>query len=228
MIRGTATRSRLTLDGMVFCANCGSQMRNTGRRYYCTNTTVESEGNCSTRPLDMDHLLHCVVARMVSRLATEEIVESVVQDIRDSARENASIQRGRMERAEAAIAEARDRMSTGTQMEEHSGNTHEPVTGEITAFDTATVGLAFQAMLARDELDKIEFVSDEVGLRETIKDPETYMGANSPEDAQELLDLLIRRVTVADGMATVLYQQAMPSGDHSRGVLEDRIPLPTS
>ena len=225
MIHGTATEGRLTLDGRVFCANCGSQMRNTGRRYYCPHATVDSGGTCSTKPLDAQHLLRSVVTRMISRLATEETVDSISQDIRNSTRETARIQRGRMEQAEAAIAEARARSNAGPQVEEYVGNSHEEMIDEITAFDTATVGLAFQAMVARNELEKIEFVGDEVGLREAVKDPETYMGANSPEDAQELLDLLVRKVTVGNGQATILYEQTMPSGDHSKGITEDRVPL---
>ena len=225
MIHGTATEGRLTLDGRVFCANCGWQMRNTSRRYYCPHATVDSGGTCSTRPLNAQRLLRSVVIQMISRLATEETVESISQDIRNSTRENARIQRGRMEQAEAAIAEARAHSNAGPQVEENVGNSREEMTDEITAFDTAIVGLAFQAMVARNELDKIEFVSDEVGLREAIKDPETYMGANSPEDAQELLDLLVRKVTVGNGQATVHYEQTMPSGNNSQGILKDRIPL---
>ena len=225
MIHGTATENRLTLDGRVFCANCGSQMSNTGRRYYCPNTTLDSGGNCSTRPLDAQHLLRSVVTRMISRLATEETVESVVQDIRDSTRDNARIQRGRMELAEAAIAEARARSSVVPSVEQHADKTHEESTGDITAVDLATVGLAFQAMVARNELDKIEFVSDEVGLRETVRDPETYMGTNSPEDAQELLDLLVRKVTVGGSQITIHYEGPMPSGEQSREITTERVPL---
>ena len=225
MIHGTATENRLTLDGRVFCSNCGSQMPNTGRRYYCPNTTLDSGGNCSTRPLDAQHLLRSVVSRMISRLATEETVESVVQDIRDSTRESAHIQRGRMEQAEAAIAEARARSSVVPPVGQHADKTHEESTGDITAVDLATAGLAFQAMVARNELDKIEFVSDEVGLRETVRDPETYMGTNSPEDAQELLDLLVRKVTVGDSQVTIHYEGPMPSGEPSREITTERVPL---
>ena len=225
MIHGTATEGRLTLDGRVFCANCGSQMRNTGRRYYCPKTTVEAGGRCFTRPLDTQHLIRSVVTRMISRLANEETVERVVQDIRDSTRQNAHIQRDRMEQAEAAIAEARARRSAMQLTEENTATTHEGATGDITPLDTATVGLAFQAMVARNELDKIEFVGDEVGLREIVKDPETYMGASSPEDAQELLDLLIREVTVDNDQATILYEEPMPSSSNSTGIAEDRVPV---
>ena len=225
MIHGTATEIRLTLDGKVICANCGSPMRNTGRRYYCPKTTLESGGNCSTKPLDAQHLLRSVVTRMIDRLATEETVQSVVQDIRDSTRENARIQRGRMEQAEAAIAEARARSSAVPQAEQRADKTHDENTGEITAGDLATVGLAFQAMVARNELDKIEFVSDQIGLSEAVRDPETYIGTDSPEDAQELLDLLIRKVTVDNDHATIHYEEPMPSGEQSEGIREDRVPL---
>ena len=54
MTHATTKPRPLTLDGKVVCANCDSQMRNTGRRYYRPNTTVESGGRCLTRPLDVE------------------------------------------------------------------------------------------------------------------------------------------------------------------------------
>ena len=225
MIHGTATENRLTLDGKVYCANCGAEMRNTGSRYYCPNTTVESGANCPTKPLDTKHLLRTVVDRMVSRLATEETVESVIQDIMDSTRENARIQRRRMEETEDAIVEATARRSAVPQADERGGDAHESSSDEITGVDTVTAGLAFEAMVARNELDKIEFISDEVGLRESAKDPETYMGGNNDQDAQELLNLLIRKVIVDNGQATIVYEEPMPADGDSKGIIEDPVPL---
>ena len=202
MIQGTAAESKLSLDGRVFCANCGCQMRNTGRRYYCPNTTVESGGQCVTSPLDAQYLLRSIVTRMVSRLATEDTVESVTQAIGDSTRESTRMQRGRMDEAEAAIARAR--RTTVPEADEHGAKVHGQWTEGLTGFDVATAGLAYESMVARNELEKLEFIGDEVALRECLKNPETYMGADDPEDAQELLNLVVRKVTVDNGRATIL------------------------
>ncbi len=153
MSQATVKPRTLTLDGKVLCANCNSQMRNTGRRYYCPNTTVESGGRCLTRPLDVEELLRSVVTRMTRRLASEENSSDVVREIRRSTRENAHIQHRIIEQAEAAIAEATARNGAFPRPGEQDGR--------ITALDVDTAGLTFQNMVAQEELDKLEFIGDE-------------------------------------------------------------------
>ena len=217
MSQATVKPRTLTLDGKVLCANCNSQMRNTGRRYYCPNTTVESGGRCLTRPLDVEELLRSVVTRMTRRLASEEISSDVVREIRRSTRENARIQHRIIEQAEAAIADATARNGAFPRPGEQDGR--------ITALDVDTAGLTFQIMVAQEELDRLEFIGDETGLRETLSDPETLMGANNQEDAQELLDLLISGVSVENGHATILYKHPLPAIEQPGAILAEPLTL---
>ena len=219
--RNGANGSKPSLDGMVFCANCGSEMANTGLRYYCPNTTVESGGNCSTKPANAERLVHSVVAKMVSRLAPAETVERVVEDIRQTTEANAVTQTSRMEQAEAAIAEVNARRPAVLLSVEHGAKTYDDVADEIRELDRATAGLAFESMVARNELDKIEFIRDADGIRETVDDPETYLGGNSPDETQELLELLIQKVSVNSAGAVIHYKAPMPSDEHPEGVQRD-------
>ena len=211
----TTKPRKLTLDTRVLCANCDSQMRNTGRRYYCPNTTVESGGKCSTRPLDAEQLLRSVVTRMTRHLATEEFSGEVVRDIRNSIDENTRIQRRVIEQAQAAIAQATARNGALPRPETQDNS--------ITALDVDTAGPTFQIMVAQEELKKLEFIGDETRLRETLSDPETYMRANGQEDAQELLDLLIRAVRVDNRHTTILYNLPMPVTGHPEGILAEQL-----
>ncbi len=213
----TAKPRKLTLDGKVLCANCDSQMRNTGRRYYCPNTTVESGGKCPTRPLDAEELLRSVFTRMIERLATEETVEDVVRDIRRSTQENVRIQHRIIKQAETAIAKATARNGAFPRPGEQDGR--------ITALDVDTAGPTFQIMVAQEELDKLEFIGDETGLRETLADLETLMGSSNQEHAQELLDLLIRGVSVDNGQATILYKHPMPAIEQRGAILAETLTL---
>ena len=163
MSHTTAKPRKLTLDGKVLCADCHSQMRNTGLRYYCPNTTVESGGKCPNRPLDAEELLRSVFTRMIERLAREEIVEDVVRDITRSTQENARIQHRIIDQAETAIAEATARNGAFPRPGEQDSR--------ITALDVDTAGPTFQIIVAQEELDKLEFIGDETGLRRTLSDP---------------------------------------------------------
>ena len=130
-----------------------------------------------------------------------------------------------MEQAEAAIADTKIRSGMTPASGEKGAGSHDETAEQITDLDQATAGLGFEAIVARNELDKIEFISDEVGIRETLADQETYLGGNSHEDAQQLLDLIVRKVAVDTGSAIIVYQEAMPSKDHPQGILEDLVPL---
>ena len=207
----------LILDGKVLCANCDAQMRNTGRRYYCPNTTVESGGRCLTRPLDVEELLRSIITRMTRRLANDEISDGVISEIKRSTQENARIQQRIIEQAEAAITKATARNGAFPQPGEQNGR--------ITDLDVDTAGLTFQIMIAQEELDKLEFIGDETGLRETISDPDTYMRTSNQDYAQELLELLISRVTVENGHATILYKHPMPAIEQPGAILAETLTL---
>ena len=220
-----ANKSKPSLDGLVFCANCASEMANTGLRYYCPNTTLESGGNCPTEPVDAANLTYCVVAMTVTRLATDPTVERIAEDIRDTTEVNALTQLRRMEQAEAAIAEANARRPAVLMTVEHGAKTYDDVADEIRELDQTTAGLAFESMVARNELDKIEFIRDEDGIQETARNPETYLGGNSSYETQELLELLIQKVAVDTGEALILYRVILPSDAHPEGISQDLLVL---
>ena len=218
-------KSKPSLNGFVFCANCGSQMANTGQRYYCPNTTVESGGNCPTRPVDARRLLDKVITQMVNRLASEETILHITESIKDSTAVSADIQRRRLEQAEAAIAEANARRPAVLQPVEHGAKTYHDVAEEISQLDQTATGLAVESMVARNELDKIDFIRDEDGIRETASDPNTYLGGNSPDETQELLDILVRKVKVNTESVLILYETVMPSAEQPEGIHEDLVVL---
>ena len=216
-----ANESKPSLDGLVFCANCGAEMVNTGLRYYCPNTTLESGRNCITKPMDAAGLTFLVVTKMVSRLLTAQTVEHIVEDIRDSTEANTATQLQRMELAEAAIAEANARRPAVLLSVEHGAKTYDDVADEIHELDQTTAGLAFESMVARNELDKIEFIRDEEGIQEAVRHPDTYLGGDSPDETQELVELIIQKVSMNSAGASIHYKVTMPSDEHPEGVQRD-------
>jgi hypothetical protein len=226
MVNRTAdTKSKPTLDGMVFCANCGSEMNNSGLQYICPNSAASAGGKCAARPVAVQYLLNGVVTQMVYRLTTDETVQEVADTIMDITDANARIQRQRMEQAEASIAEANARRTAALQPVEHGAKTHEDAAEAMSKLEQVTAGLAYESLVARNELDKIDFIRDEEGIRETARNPETYLGGNNDEETQELLQLLVRKVVVGAGAAKIIYEVGMPSGEHPEGVHEDLLEL---
>ena len=104
-------------------------------------------------------------------------------------------------------------------------NTPEEAARRDTTLDLATAGFALEATAARDALDMIEFIGDASGLRETMKDPETYMSGDMDQEAQELLDLLIRKVTVDNEQTTIVYHIPMPADGAPKEISQDTVPM---
>ncbi len=225
MINRTVVKSKPSLNGMVFCAVCGSEMADTGQRYYCPNTTVEAGGRCNVRATDAQGLLSSVVTRMVNRLATEETVRSVTETIGEMTDANARGHRRIMGISEAGIYDANSHRLVILQAIENGAKTYESAAAEIAELDRRSAGLAVESMVSRNELDKIEFINDEEGIREAVADPGTYLGGYGNEETQELLELLVGKVLVDSGSAKIVYKAPLPSDGHPEGIHEDLVEL---
>ena len=80
-------------------------------------------------------------------------------------------------------------------------------------------------MVAREELDKIDFIRDEDGIREATRNPKTYLGGNSLDETQELLNLLVQKVRVDTGSAVIIYQVPIPLAGQPQGIHQDLVIL---
>ena len=216
-------QNKPSLDGMVYCANCGDEMLKSDDRYYCRNATVESGGKCDVIVVDAGRLTYFVVTKMVNRLATDETVQSITKSITDATETTARSQRSKMEQTEAAIAKTNALRPAVLHALEHGTKTYDEIIDEISELTQTEAGLTFESTVARNELDKIDFIRDEDGIKEAARNPQTYLGGNSPAETQELLDLIIQKVKVDTGSAVIVYEVPMPSEEDSQGVLQDLV-----
>ena len=214
-----------SLNDMVYCANCSTAMAKTDQHYYCPSNSADSRRNCPTKPVQADHLRYTVINELINRLVTDDALQAIVEGINETTNANAPIQRQRMEQAEAAIAEANAKRTAFLQLVENGDKTYKDVAADIDELDRTTAGFAFESIVARNELEKIAFVCDEQGIRDTATSVDTWLGGNNPEEAQELLDLLVQKVTVGSESALIVYHAPMPAADHPEGVTEDLVEL---
>ena len=158
-------------------------------------------------------------------MATDDNIQAVTDSIKATTAANADTQRQRMEQAEAAIADAKAKKPAYLRLVEHGEMTYQDVAADIDALDQATAGLAFESLIARNELEKIDFIADEQGIRDTFTSMETWLNADNANDTQELLDLMIQKVTVDSESLLIVYHVPMPSDEHPEGVTEDLVAL---
>ena len=221
----TVHKIKPSLNGMVYCANCGAAMVHTGQHYCCPNASVDSGRSCPTKPVLAELLRYTVVNELLNRLATDDAIQSITETIKETTNANADIQRQRMEQAEAAIAKANAKRPAFLQLVEHGDKTYQDVAADIDELNRTTAGLAFESIVARNELEKIAFVSDDQGIRDAATSVDTWLGGNNPEEAQELLDLLVQKVTVGSESALIVYHMPMPAAGHPEGITEELVEL---
>jgi hypothetical protein len=130
-----------------------------------------------------------------------------------------------MEEAEATITALNKRKAEVQQHVKQVIKTLGEVDEEINEINKSTIGLAYESLVARDELDMLEFISDEAGIRETVLDYETYLATSSAEDFQELLVLVIKEIQVDTMSALIIYNEVIAAMDHLEGVSQDLIRL---
>lgn len=221
----TVRQTKPTLNDMVYCNNCGAAMVNNGKLYHCPNSSADSGLSCTTKPVYADQLLYAVVRQLINRLATEDTIQNITETIQETAAANDQIQRTRMEQAEAAIVDAKSKKTAFLQLVEHGTKTYQDVAADIAALDSAVAGLAYESIVARNELEKIAFVSDVQDIRETTTSMDTWLGGNNLDEAQELLELMVQKVMVNSRSALVVYHEPMPTDDHPESITEDLVPL---
>ena len=226
MFRKTATQEKTPdLNRMVRCANCGSAMNRVADNYSCPNSGAGAEQSCSTPPVNADHLLRRVMSKLVERIVTGETLQLVSENIRETTEANVQLQRERLETAESDISRINRRRTLVLQPVEQGNATYPDVADEMHEIEKAATGLAYESLIARDELEKLNYIRDETGIRNTMTNLDTYLGSFNAEEVQELLDMTIQEVQVSDNAATVVYTEAIFSEEHPEGIRTDLISL---
>jgi hypothetical protein len=226
MFRTTATQEKAPdLNGMVNCAHCGSAMNRVADNYSCPNSAAGTGQRCSTPPVNADRLLRRVMSKLVARILTEETLQLVSENIQETTEANAHLQRERLETAESAIAKMNRRRTSVLHPVEQRTAAYADVAGEINEIEKATTGLAYESLVARNELEKLDRIRDEAEIRSAVTNLDTYLGSVNAGEAQELLDMTIREVRVSGNAAMVVYTEPILSEEHPEGTSADMISL---
>ena len=210
------------LDGMVFCADCGCPMTQTSGEYSCPNRGAKE---CPGHPAKSDDLLRNVVATMLTRVVTDETLDDVVKGVQDEVTPQANEQRDRMYGIEREIVTL-NRAKLGILKDVEQGNrTFPEVSDEVNNLNMTGAGLAYESRITRDEVDRLEYIGNEDGIRRTLRNMKTYLEGSNPEHVQELLQMYVKKVVVGPGRAMVIYQQPLATKTHPEGIESDPVPL---
>ena len=162
---------------------------------------------------------------LVERIVTGETLQLISEKIRERTEANVHLQRERLEAAESAISRTNRRRMRVLQPVEQGNATYPDVADEMHEIEKAATGLAYESLIARDELEKLNYIRVGTGIRSTMTDLDTYLGGVNAEEVQELLDMTIQEVRVSNNAATVVYTEPIFSEEHPEGIRTDLISL---
>ena len=214
-----------SLGELVHCANCGAAMAHTEQLYYCPNAAADSGRNCPTNPVGTRLLIRKVFAGLMDRFATEDTISYLTRVIKATTEPRADVLRQRMDATEMALAKSNAQGPSAFQTADTRTKRYPDTAADLGAMDQLAARRARESMVARDELDKLAFIADEQGVRNDATNPAIMLEGNGADEAQEFLDLLVKKVLVDSTSATIVYEVPMPTNQPWETVTEDRIDL---
>ena len=150
-------------------------------------------------------------------MATDETMDRIAAQITEVSDSSGRMQAIKLRTVECDIASLNGaKLSILKEVEQETRN-YQDASDEINEINKTVAGLAYEALVAREELDKLDFLSDQEGITQTARDIGTYLESPDPELVQELLELLVKEVQVGDGEAVITYRSAvLPTEDNQR------------
>ena len=213
------------LNGMLYCASCGSPMLKIGTNYLCPTGVAKTETSCPTKPINAQELLQVAVAHIIDRVINPQTLEQVSSIIQDEYGAKARRSQETLAQAEAAIAAMNALKNQAVHNVEHHDQPYSEVAGEIEQLNQNTIALSHEARTSRREIDAYNFVTDQDRIAASAVDPETYLGQASTEDTRELFEMFVRSIEVGRDCVTIKFTDNVPDTGQPDQRLTERIPL---
>ena len=217
---GTPLEHRSVLSGIAHCSNCGALMTVVGTHYACPANMEGGAEHCSTTPIDAERL---VVAQPVKRVMTDSAIALLTNDIQEMASAKSRMQKERLQTSESSTEGLNSRKEKLLSPVEQGLTKYPEIAGEINDINATSMGLSYESKIARDEIDKLAFISDRDGLREDARDIATYIDHADPEETKELVDIFIQDIRVGPRWTEIFYSHPMPDEQDRARVTSDRI-----
>ena len=220
MLEQTMQGKSPTLEGKVRCTYCNSAMTLADGIFSCPNY----DGG-HARDMYETSLLAGVIDRLVNRLTIEGTWTGVDSKIRETMEPQILEQTERLLASESEITRLNEEKVRVSGQVESGSRTYSEAAVEIGEINSAQAGLAYESMVVREELDRMEFITDPDGVRETANNHLTYLENPEPELVQELLDLLVEEVLITVEEPWVVYTRPVPGQPDPYGTNYERVNL---
>lgn len=196
------TQIFLDIGGLVHCRGCGKAMTLDAGSFVCIS---QSSRKCHATPVDAEWLVRSVVSKVVGQISTGETMDRIEAKIREMCDPATRAQEEKLDSVEHEISELNSVKANILADVEQGNQNYQDQAEAIDKVNMYAAGLAYEALVAREELDKINFMVDWQGVRQTAGDMKTYLDSEDPELVQELLELMVQQVQIGPGEVVIIY-----------------------
>ena len=195
-------------------------------RYVCPNNDCTRGAGCSTVSVDAERLAHQLIATLVNRVMTPSNLAEIVERIQQGASETLRTQQEKLDNTESAIEKLNSRKLNLLTNVEYGETPYVEVVGQIENIEATRAGLAYESAISREEIDKIEFVSNEQAIQSVAQDIGTYTEFADPALAKQLVGTFIADIQVGTTSSTVTYTHPIPGESNDELITSESFPLP--
>ena len=212
-------------NDLVHCANCGTAMTAIGVNYVCPVNAKLGSDRCPTTPVNAESLVAQVVTRLLKRVMNDSTIALLTEDIQQKTSEASLTQKERLQRTESSIVEQDLLKDQVLQPVDQNLATYADVAEAVNEINATRMGLAYESHIAREELDKLAFISNTEGLREDAQDISSHLEDIGPEETRELLNIFVREIRIGPESAEVFYRHPLPDEQNHPRIASDHIAL---
>ena len=213
------------LQDIFRCSYCKSRLTYNGESYVCPNNGNKSGVRCPVGPADAARLTRRVVSKMIARVMDESNTLQIISDIQNTAAQSSLLQRERLNAAESMLMDLNRERDSLLQPVEQELKNFKDVASQVDEINAKATGASYEALVAREELDKLAFISDADGIKAAAQDPATYLDFADPSDTTALINLFVDRVEVGVHSAKIVYAEAVSNGSSSAKPTADCIDI---
>ena len=207
------------------CSNCGSRMTLGGQNYVCPNNTKKGSNHCSTGPVNGDMLVRKVITQSLKKALTDRNIKELVGDVRETLQLAALMQQERLRAAERTVEELNRRKEKLLLPMKRKFQADPQAAEQAHKLDAEITGFAYESHIARKEIDKLDFITDENGLVQVARDPATFLDHADPRDTRDLVNLFIQNVLIGARSVEIIYAITMQDPDKKDMVASDLLVL---
>jgi uncharacterized Zn finger protein (UPF0148 family) len=218
------TENSAILADVIHCERCGSPMVLYQTNYVCPNQ--DHETHCPTASVNAERLAHQLISTLVDRVMTPKNLSQIIENIQRDAAGKIITQQDKLDETESAIEKLnRDKADLLTEVE-YGTVTYSQVADQLESIEGTRAGLAYESAVSREEIDKMEFVSDPQAIQSVALNVEIYTEFAEPILAKELVHTFIADIRIAATSCVVTYTHPMLGANKDELITSESFPLP--